>query len=176
VLTEHRHTTRTAAAALVAAAGLGLTGCATEGPETGTDVADVTEGEVLESSPAPENTPTTGDPFTGAYDQDFYDERETYVGQEVTLSAEVNDVLDDDAFVIAGTADTTVDPLLVLYNMDEIDVEEGQVVEVTGTVQEAFDLPTIEDETQKDLEDDLYQDYDQQPYLEATDVRLIPDE
>jgi hypothetical protein len=49
-------------------------------------------------------------------------------------------------------------------------------VEVTGTVQQAFDLPTIEDDTQKDLEDDLYQDYDQQPYLEATDVQLIPDE
>ncbi|MEX5258358.1 hypothetical protein [Kocuria arenosa] len=72
----------------------------------------------------------------------------------MTLSAEVNDVLDDDAFVIAGTAETTVDPLLVLYNMDRIDIEEGQVVEVTGTVQQAFDLPTVEDATQKDLEDD----------------------
>ncbi|WP_460669067.1 hypothetical protein [Kocuria himachalensis] len=119
-ITHHRHTTRTAAAALVAAAGLGLAGCGTEEPETGTDVEDVTEGEVLESSPAPENTPTT------------------------------------------------VDPLLVLYNMDRIDIEEGQVVEVSGTVQQAFDLPTVEDE--------LYQDYDQQPYLEATDVQLIPDE
>ena len=176
MLTDHRHTTRTAAAALVVAAGLGLARCGTEGPETGTDVEDVTEGEVLESSPAPENDPATEDTFNGAYDQDFYDERETYAGQEVTLSAEVNDVLDDDAFVIAGTAETTVDPLLVLYNMDQIDIEEGQVVEVTGTVQEAFDLPTIEDETQKDLEDDLYQDYDQQPYLEATDVQLIPEE
>ena len=94
----------------------------------------------------------------------------------MTLSAEVNDVLDDDAFVIAGTPGTTVDPLLVLYNMDRIDIEEDQVVEVTGTVQQAFDLPTVEDATQKDLEDELYQDYDQQPYLEATDVQLIPDE
>lgn len=176
MITHYRHTTRTAVAALITAAGLGLTGCGTEGPETGTDVEDVTEGEVLESSPAPENNPTAGDTFIGNYDQDFYDERETYAGQEVTLSAEVNDVLDDDAFVIAGTAETTVDPLPVLYNMDQIDIEEGQVVEVTGTVQEAFDLPTIEDETQKDLEDDLYQDYDQQPYLEATDVQLIPEE
>ncbi len=176
MITHHRHTTRTAAAALVAAAGLALAGCGTEGPETGTDVEDVTEGEVLESSPAPENTPATGAAFNGPYDQGFYDERETYVGEEVTLSAEVNDVLDDDAFVIAGTVETTVDPLLVLYNMDQIDIEEGQVVEVTGTVQQAFDLPTIEDETQKDLEDDLYQDYDQQPYLEATDVQLIPDD
>ena len=176
MITHHRHTTRTAAAALVVAAGLGLASCGTEGPETGTDVEDVTEGEVLESSPAPENDPATGNTFNGAYDQDFYDERETYVGQEVTLSAEVNDVLDDDAFVIAGTPGTTVDPLLVLYNMDRIDIEEGQVVEVTGTVQEAFDLPTIEDDTQKDLEDDLYQDYDQQPYLEATQVTLVPGE
>ena len=70
----------------------------------------------------------------------------------------------------------SVDPLLVLYNMDRIDIEEGQVVEVSGTVQQAFDLPTVEDDTQKDLEDDLYQDYDQQPYLEATQVTLVPGE
>jgi hypothetical protein len=76
-ITHHRHTTRTAAAALVAAAGLGLAGCGTGGPETGTDVEDVTEGEVLESSPATENPPTTGEAFTGPYDRDFYDERET---------------------------------------------------------------------------------------------------
>ncbi|WP_162460049.1 hypothetical protein, partial [Kocuria sediminis] len=159
-----------------AAAGLALAGCGTEGPETGTDVEDVTEGEVAETSPAPANNPTTGDTFIGDYDEDFYDDRETYVGQEVTLSAEVSNVIDDDAFVIAGTAGTTVDPLLVLYNMDQVDIEEGQVVEVTGIVQQAFDLPTIEDERQMDLEDDLYQDYDQQPYLEATNVQLMPEE
>lgn len=167
---------RPTAAALAAVAGLGLAGCSTEGPETGTDVEDVTEGEVLESSPAPENNPTAGDTFIGNYDQDFYDDRETYVGQEVTLTAEVGQVIDDDAFVIAGTAGTTVDRLLVLYDMDQVDIEEGQVVEVTGTVQQAFDLPTIEDEKQKDLEDELYADHDQQPYVEAAEVQLMPEE
>ncbi|GAA1757147.1 hypothetical protein [Kocuria aegyptia] len=173
---DRRPTARTTAAALAAVAGLGLGGCSTEGPETGTDVEDVTEGEVLESSPAPENNPTAGDTFIGNYDQDFYDERETYVGQQVTLSAEVSDVISDDALVIAGTAENTVDPLLVLYNMDQVDIEEGQVVEVTGTVQQAFDPSTLDNQAQEEFTDELYQDHDQQPYIEATDVQLIPEE
>ncbi|MEX5302308.1 hypothetical protein [Kocuria sabuli] len=173
---DRRPTARTAAAALAAAAGLGLAGCSTEGPETGADVEDVTEGEVLESSPAPENGPTTGDAFVGDYDQGFSDERETYVGQQVTLSAEVSDVISDDGLVIAGTAENTVDPLLVLYDMDQVDVEEGQVVEVVGTVQQSFDPSTLDDQAQEDFTDELYQDHDQQPYVEASSVRLLPEE
>ena len=41
-------------------------------------------------------------------------------------------------------------------------------MEVTGAVQQAFDLPTIEDE--------LCADHDQQSYIEATDVRPLPEE
>lgn len=173
---DRRPTARTAAAALAAVAGLGLAGCSTEGPETGTDVEDISEGEVLESSPAPADGPTAEDAFVGDYDQAFSDERETYVGQQVTLSAEVSDVISDDALVIAGTAENTVDPLLVLYDMDQVDVEEGQVVEVTGTVQQAFDPSTLDDQAQEDLTDEVYQDHDQQAYVEATDVRLLPEE
>ncbi|MGQ1838881.1 hypothetical protein ACT4S2_10525 [Kocuria turfanensis] len=173
---ERRSPARTAAAALAAAAGLSLGGCSTEGPETGTDVEDVSEGEVLESSPAPENDPTAGETFAGTYDQDFYDERETYVGQQVTLSAEVDDVIGDDGLVIAGAAENTVDPLLVLYDMDQVDVEEGQVVEVVGTVQQSFDPSTLDDQAQEDFTDELYQDHEQQPYVEASSVRLLPEQ
>ena len=45
--TQRRYTTRKAAAALVAAAGLGLAGCGTEGPEAGTDVEDITDGDLV---------------------------------------------------------------------------------------------------------------------------------
>lgn len=173
---DRRPTARTAAAALAAVAGLGLAGCSTEGPETGADVEDITEGEVLESSPAPQGDATTGEAFVGDYDQGFSDERETYVGQQVTLSAEVSDVIGDDALVIAGTVENTVDPLLVLYDMDQVDVEEGQVVEVTGTVQQSFDRSTLDDQAQEDLTDEVYQDHEQRPYVEATTVRLLPEE
>ncbi|WP_424346984.1 hypothetical protein [Kocuria sp. CH-021] len=173
---DRRSTARTAAAALTAAAGLGLAGCSTGGPETGADVQDVTEGEILESSPAPENDPTAGNTVTGTYDQDFSDERETYVGQEVRLSAEVSDVVSDDALVIAGTAENTVDPLLVLYDLDLVDIEEGQVVEVAGTVRQAFDPSTLDPEARDEFTDELYEDHEQRPYIEATDVRLLPEE
>ncbi len=89
--TQKRYTTRKAAAALVAAAGLGLAGCGTEGPETGTDVEDITDGEIVESS-APATDDATDDAaamaYDGAYNQEFYDEATTYVGQQVTVSAE----------------------------------------------------------------------------------------
>lgn len=144
---RHRHTVRTAAAAGFALAGFALAGCGTEGPETGVDVEDITEGE-------------------GAY-----------VGQEVVVSAEVEDVIGDDGLVIAGTLGTTVDPLLVLYDMDRVDIEEGQVVQVTGTVEQAFDLSVLEDfQARDDFMDGFYRDFEQQPYIQATDVTLLPDE
>ena len=43
------------AAGVSAAAGLGPAGCNTAGPEEGTDVGDVSEGEVAESSPSPQD-------------------------------------------------------------------------------------------------------------------------
>ena len=109
--TRDGHTTRVLATGLFAIAGLGLAGCGTEGPETGTDVEDVTDGEVAESSPAPQDGGSVaGTGYVGPYDQAFYDEATTYVGQEVTLSAEVSETISPDTFAIAGA----VDPLLVV--------------------------------------------------------------
>ncbi|MFI7585367.1 hypothetical protein ACH9DO_16480 [Kocuria sp. M1N1S27] len=129
-----------AVAVLAAAAGLALTGCGTENVE-------------------------------GAmpYDE-FYEQRADYVGQEVTLSAEVEDVISDDGLTIDSA---TSDSMMVLYDMDRVDVEEGQLVEVTGTVQDAFDPTTLDDQAEEDFTDEFYQDYEAQPYIEATDVTLV---
>lgn len=58
--------------------------------------------------------------------------------------------------------------------MDLTDIEKGRTVVVTGTLEQAFDLPTFEDDVQQDLEDELFEDYDQQAYLLATDVSALP--
>lgn len=134
----------TAVAALILGAGLALTGCGTE---------DV-EGAIT-------------------YDQEFYDQRADYVGQEVTLSAEVEDVISDDGLTIDSTG---TDSMMVLYDMDLVDVEEGQLVEVTGTVQEAFDPTILDDQAEEDFTDDFYQDYEAQPYIEATEVTHVVQE
>ncbi|MGQ1797330.1 hypothetical protein ACT4S5_09355 [Kocuria oceani] len=174
--TRDRRSTRAMAAGIVAVAGLGLAGCNTEGPEEGTDVEDVSEGEVLESSPAPDNNPTAGDTFIGNYDQDFYDESETYAGQEVTLSAEVTETLSTDTFVIAGAAGTAVDPLLIVEEQEIPPLDDGQVVQVTGTVAQDFDIAATEEELGIDLEDELYADYVGEPYLMATRGEILEQE
>ncbi|WP_337061066.1 hypothetical protein [Kineococcus sp. G2] len=163
-----RPTARTAAAGIVAFAAFGVAGCSeTAGEEEGTSVEDVQEAdeEALEGEAAVT-------PYEGAYDGTFYDDVNTYVGQEVTVSAEVDSVVSPNAFVIAGTEDTTVDPMLVVGATEVSGLSEGTLVEVTGTVHEAFDLPQVEEDTGVDFEDDLFNDYDAEPYIVATTVEV----
>ncbi|MEX5302312.1 hypothetical protein [Kocuria sabuli] len=169
--TRNRHATRTLAAGLFAVAGLGLAGCGSEGPETGTDVEDITDGEVVESSPAA--TQDAGAmAYAGDYNQDFYDESTTYVGQQVTLSAEVSETLSPDAFAIAGA----VDPLLIIESEEIPALDTGQVVQVTGTVQDDFDVVTVEEELGVDLEDGVFADFEGEPYIMATSGEVIEGE
>ncbi|WP_432534545.1 hypothetical protein [Kineococcus arenarius] len=164
-----RPTARTAAAGVVCFAALGLTACGdTAGEEEGTTVEDIQEAddEALQGEAA-----TT--PYAGAYDGTFYDDVNTYVGQEVTVSAEIDSIVSPQAFIIAGTADTTVDPMLVVGATEVTGLTEGAVVEVTGTVHEALDLPQVEEDTGVDFQDDLFNDYDAEPYIMATSVTVV---
>lgn len=171
-------TTRRAAAGLFAVAGLTLAGCGADEPETGTEVEDITEGEVLESSPPAEDgiTPAPGVGWGGVYNREFYEERATYEGQEVTLSAEVEGVVSPEALTIGDPDDLTLDPLLVLHDLDVPDLEEGQSLEVVGMVQEDFDVVAAEEELGTDLDDALFEDYAGEPWLRATDATVTAQE
>ena len=161
-------TRKLAAVGLLSTAALGFTACGTTGEEAGADVEDVQQGEVVETTgPAAD---VAAGAYAGPYDTDFYDEAVTYAGEEVTLSAQINEIISPTAFTIAGTDDTTASPLLIITDQQMPDLEEGRSVEVTGTVQEAFDLPQVEEEMEEDLDDDLFGDYDGQPYIQATEV------
>ncbi|WP_162460026.1 hypothetical protein, partial [Kocuria sediminis] len=158
-----------------AAAGLALAGCGTEGPETGTDVEDVTDGEVVESPTTSTDGATETDgafAYEGEYNQDFYDQSTTYVGQQVTLSAEVSETLSPDAFAIAGA----VDPLLIIEEQEIPSLDEGQVVQVTGTVQEGFNVTTVEEDLGIDLDDAVFADYEGDPYIQATRAEILEQE
>lgn len=175
---DHR-TARMLATGLFAVAGLGLAGCGTEGSETGTDVEDVTDGEVLESSPPAEDAPAEGaedgiaaEGYVGPYDQDFSDRSTTYVGQEVTLSAEVSETVSPEAFTIAGA----VDPLLIVESQELPAVDTGQVVEVTGTVQDDFAVTDVEEDLGTELEDELFSDYEGRPYVMATSAEIVEEQ
>lgn len=165
----HQHTTRTAVASLLAATGLALTGCGADEPDPGTEVEDVTEGEVLPSgTPAAPEGSGTRLPFYGAYDRQFAEDRAVHEGQEVTLTAEVESVLSDHAFAVGDPDDVTLDPLLVVHDADVPQLEEGEALEVVGTVLPDFDVATAEEELGVDLEDALFEDRRGDPWLHAT--------
>ncbi|THJ66559.1 hypothetical protein E8P82_08900 [Arthrobacter echini] len=175
--TRNGHNVRLMTAGVFAVAGLALAGCNTEGPEEGVDVEDISEGDVASSSPAAE-TPMAGEGYSGLYDQNFYDEAraDAYAGQEVTVSAEVTETLSDDTFVIAGTANTAVDPLLIVEEEEIPPVDVGQVVQVTGTVMQDFDVAAAEEMLGIDLDDELYADFIGEPYVSITSGEVIEED
>lgn len=176
-----RHTVRRSAVGLLALSGLALAGCGGE-EDTGTEVEDITAGEVVGSSPTPQEdgaVPTAegpgtesivADPYRGAYNREFYDDRAVHEGQEVTLSAEVEEVVSSHALEIGDPEDVTLDPLLVVHGPGVGGLEEGRAVEIVGTVQASFDLATAEEDLGVDLEDQLFIDHHGDPYLRATEV------
>jgi hypothetical protein len=160
-------TIRTTVAAFVAVSAVGLTACSgTAGTEEGTDVADVVEEDVAADG-------AVADPFDGPYDTDFRDGVDSYAGQEVVLSADVNEVITPESFTIAGTDDTTVEALLVVGATGDAELAPETTVEVTGTVQQAFVLADVEEELGIDLDDALFDDYEQEPYVVAEDVEVL---
>jgi hypothetical protein len=170
-------TPRTARAAVVAVAALsavGLSACGgdTAGTEAGADVEDVVEEEPAEEEPA-EEEPLEDGPYEGVYDTAFYDGVDTYVGEEVVLSADVNEVITPESFTIAGTDDTSVEALLVVGATGDTELAPETTVGVTGTVQEAFVVTEVEEELGVDLDDALFAEWEQEPYVVADDVEVL---
>lgn len=93
-------------------------------------------------------------------------------GQEATVSAEVDEVVSEAAFTIVDPDDAAVAPLPVIHDQDLAELEPGRTVRVTGTVHTVFDLPQVEQSLGIDLDDPVYEDWDKEPYLEASEVWL----
>lgn len=143
---------------------LGVASCGTEGSEKGADVEDVQE--VTEET----ETDNPANPFDGPYDQGFLDDVDVRKGQTVTVSANVNKIIAPDAFTIAGTEDTTVDPLLVLHKDAQPELKPELTVKVTGTVHVAFDFPAVEKDLGVDPDDALFEDWNGKPYLQGSKI------
>lgn len=158
---------KTAAALVLPFAALSFVGCGTSGPEEGTTAEEVAEGG--DEAAVAEGTGALA--YDGVYDSAFVEDYDSLVGEEVTVSAEVNTIISPNALTIAGTDDTTVEPLLVMHNQGDLpDVQEGLTIGVTGTVKEAFDVVTVEEDLGIDLDDDLYADWEGERYIQANSV------
>lgn len=167
--TESDWMTRVGAAAVLSVAALGLSGCSdTTGTETGVDVQDVQEG--AEDASAADTSQKEIH-----YGQAFYTDLKSLDGKTVTVSANVNEIISDNAFTIAGTDKTTVDALLVMHTKSIPDLKPGLTVAVTGMVHYVFDLPTVESQSGLTLDDNTYSRWDQKPYIEASRVDTTVD-
>jgi hypothetical protein len=63
-----------------------------------------------------------------------------------------------------------VEPLLVVGAEETAELEPDLAVAVTGTVQQAFDLPRVEEDLGVDLNDELFEQWDGEPYIVAETV------
>ena len=183
-----RHDTRARvaipAAVAIALAGA-LAGCSDDsaGPDTGADVEDIVEeepveGEPLEEEPLEEDVTAEEEPVGGG----FAEEAGALVGQEVTVSATVTEVVSENAIRIgAGTSET----LLVLSAsgpLSEMGLEDAEaaaeneaVVQVTGTVRQ-FDPVTFEEEYGIGYTDPLYEAYEGENVIVADSVTTLAGE
>lgn len=171
---------KAAAITVLPFAALTFTGCGAEdtaGTEEGVSADEVVEPENDEVEPQDEGTaPAEEEPveedvaFDGDFDSAFVDDYDSLVGQQVTVSAQVNEIVTDSAFTIAGTEDTGVEPLLIVHAGDVAALEQGSAVSVTGTVRDAFDPVDVESELGVELEDEAYADWEGQRYIVADSV------
>lgn len=154
---KHHRARRTAAA--VALAALGLTACGTSADQSGDDVGDAQE------------QPADAGAYTGPYDQAFVDDAATLVDADVTLTAEVAEVVSPVAFTITDTEGTGTEPLLVVnYDEGTSGLDTGDLVEVTGTYREAYNVPSAEEDLRETPGVEQLARYDGEPYVEAADV------
>lgn len=148
---------RPAAAGLVLASVTALAGCGQDG----------TGGSGTGASVGQDRPEADTEAYDGPYTTRFAAEVQSYDGRTVTLSADVNRALAPGAFTLAGTDDTTIEPLLVLAPDEGTEVRADHSVAVTGTVHLSFDLTSVEEETGTDLDDELLERFDGKPYVTA---------
>ncbi|MDT0275468.1 hypothetical protein [Blastococcus goldschmidtiae] len=153
-------TSRTAAAVFAVATALGVAACGNT--DSGADIEDVPEDEVLADGP-----------YEGRYEVDFFESIDDYADQEVTLTAAVDEVVRPDAFTIGGTGDVSVEALLVVGAEQDQELTPGATVEVTGTVKDGFVITDVEEELGVDLDGPVFEEFEDEPYIVAEDVEVL---
>lgn len=177
------------AAVLCLSAGV-VAGCgSTQAPDAGSG-AETTEAAEAQSSPeqtsgsfsatpsAPGSADEPANGYAGAYDETFRTGLGAYSGQRVTLTGEVGDLIGSrSAYELLDPAEPNLDPLLISAQHAVPDLEVGDLVEVTGTVQEGFQPPVVEEAVAGDEEVGFYDQHLGEPYLDEaqTEITGSPD-
>ncbi|MDX2376161.1 hypothetical protein M4I32_05030 [Microbacterium sp. LRZ72] len=152
---------RLAALGMSALVVTGLTAC--DAGDTGVDVEDITEEGAREGDQL-DDPGITG--YDGAYTELFI--TDDYVGDTVVLTAEIGQVVSDQAFAIGSSPD--VEPLLVLSDEAVDGLAVGESVRVGGIVEEPLVLADLEARWDVDLDDAAWAAWEDATYLNATIV------
>lgn len=161
---QTRSRTRLAAVAITAAVSVvALTGCSDHvTDEATTDTSRVEESATVDAEPASEEDVVSLD--------DVGADLEVRVGEELTLTGAVQDVITPETFTLVDPTGTTLDPVLVVGAEEIRGLAPDQEVQVTGTVNDDFDIEIAEETLDIQLDDELLTEWQQGLYIEAQQV------
>lgn len=104
---------------------------------------------------------------------EFFQDPGQFAGDRITIAAEIDEILNPDAFTLVPNPEADDVKVLVVHPGD-IDVEVGSPVEVTGTLVEDFDPPSVQPFRDVFAQDPAFQQFVGAPYLEADAIDKTP--
>lgn len=146
---------------------VGLTACGdSAGPEQGTSLEELQPN----GAPAAPGDADEGDVAEAPNDdtERFLPDQASYLGQRVTVSGRIVEVLDPQAFVI-GEGDLAT---LVTRPEAGLVLQPGTVAQVTGIVGR-FVTVDVEKQMGADFDDEDFTEFEGVPYIAAEDVNLL---
>jgi hypothetical protein len=110
------------------------------------------------------------DPYRGLLDAAFREDLDAWDDIEVTLLAEVADVLSPQVFTVTSPEDDQVDPVLVVATRAaaDVDVQPGSALLIAATPDKDFDAEAAVTELDLDVEADDLEEWDDDAVLVAT--------
>lgn len=110
------------------------------------------------------------DPYVGYLDSAFREDLDAYSGQEVTVRADVVDVVSERVFTVGSPGDSEVEPVLVLATADagEIDPQPGESLVLAATPAEDLDVTAAVEELGLEVDPEQLDDWDGETYLLTT--------
>ncbi|MGY1836302.1 hypothetical protein ACI79P_14445 [Blastococcus sp. SYSU DS0510] len=167
------HRSRLAGPALAAAlalSGTGLVAC------TGHDEDNPLAPNAPVQLPDIRGAEDIDDAYSGVLDAAFREDLDAYDGIEVTLLAEVAEVISPRVFTVTSPDDAGVEPALVVATAGAggPEPEAGTPLLLAATPVDDFDAEAVAEELLLDLDEEAVEEWDGETFLVATIVEPAP--
>jgi poly-beta-hydroxyalkanoate depolymerase len=116
------------------------------------------------------------DPYSGVLDAAFHEDLEAYANQEVTLLADVAEVVSPRVFTVTSPDDPEVRPVLVVATEDaeDVDPQAGASLLLAATPVDSFEAEVVVDELALDVQPEQLEEWEEQTFLDAEILRPTP--